>query len=177
MTLRDCLRPCAPAECPTPQRVYRALADYALRRGVEVVQTDLRDPESAMFVEEGVLGTIGRHGLHHVVFVDENQDAEEKALTLAHELSHTLLEYGPTPPEHNSIVDVHGMVEPRAYGTEALVGRAVGLEPAIPGEPADVAAVVGLEPVVLACKMAEAVRQYPERGYELLGYHAITPEA
>jgi hypothetical protein len=173
MSLRDCLRP--PERPYDPYHIYEALEAYALRHGIEVVQANLRDPASAMFVEETVLGTIGAHGGHHVVFVDEHQTPEEKALTLAHELSHIQLEYGSTPPRLGIILDVHGQVEPRAYGTEYLFAVATGLlEPPHGVDPAsEVMEAVGIEPVVQACTLVQAVRDYERSGYRLTGYEEI----
>lgn len=173
MSLRDCLQP--PERSYDPYHIYEALEAYALRHGIEVVQANLRDPESAMFVEQNVLGTIGAHAGHHVVFVDESQEPQQKALTLAHELSHLQLEYGSMPPRLGSILDVHGQVEPRAYGTEYLFAIATGLYEPPPGvDPAsEVLREVGIEPVVEACALAQAVRDYERSGYRLTGYEEI----
>lgn len=163
-SLRDCLKPPANGRPVDPHVAWRALEDYALRSKVEVLQANLRDPRSAMFVEEGVLGTIGRRGMHNVVFVDENQTIEEKVLTLAHELSHVQLEVGTSPPASGVATDTTGQLEPRAYGAEYLFAVATGYErPAPASDPvAEVAAEVGLQPAAQACAMAKAVESFED---------------
>jgi hypothetical protein len=158
-----CLTPPRRGHELSPDELYDNLRTWAERRGIEVLEADFGPgTEAEPFAEPGIAGLVAARADRFVAIVDRTQPADERFRTLAHELSHVLMEFGSRPPAHGVVHDVSGALEPRAYLAEALVGRAVGLTP--PDRGADMAAAVqrfGLRPFTVACEIAQAAEGTP----------------
>lgn len=175
----DCLTPPAPSRRLPPAQLYDRLEAWARDRGIEVLAADFSPgSETARYAEDGLAGVVATRGNHFVAVVDRMLDDQERALTLAHELSHVLAEFGPVPPRHGVVLDARGHVEDRAYASEALYGLATGIIQA-PKEDAnaymaDVALELGLEPFVIACELSQAsqggARPAPRKPLGIVGY-------
>jgi len=159
MSARDCLRP--PAEAIAPETIARRLERWAHERGWEIVETDLQTPGGAAEIGSGVLGTVGSVDGRHAIYLQPGLTPQERALTIAHEAAHLLLETGQQPGPSGGYLDPHGQLEPRAYAAEAMVGVATGLYRLPPGDDLDYAGIVrqvGWAPLVAACQLAQVAR-------------------
>lgn len=153
--LQKCLAP--PQRPPNVEAMTRRLEAWAEGRDIQVIETQ-RVPDE---LGAGTLGTVGDAGGRHAVYLTPGQSPEERLLTLEHELTHLVLEFGAKPPPSGGIVVPHEIAEPRAYASEALFAIATGLEPIAPDEEIDVLAAadaVGWAPLLAACEMAEVAR-------------------
>jgi len=164
--MADCLTPPPPSRRLPPSQLYEHLEAWARDRGIEVLEADFGPgTETERYAEEHLAGVVATRGTHFVAVVDRTLDDKERALTLAHELSHILSEFGPTPPRHGVILDARGNVEPRAYATEALFGLATGLIQASPGQAnsfmTDTVERLGMEPFVIGCELSDAAKGSP----------------
>lgn len=162
----DCLRPPAPSRRIPPSELYEHLESWAESHGIEVLATDFGPGgEAGAYAEDGLQGVVATRGDHYVAVVDRTLPDDERALTLAHELSHILSEFGPVPPRHGVVFDARGHVEDRAYLTESLFGAATGIirapERQVNEVMAQGARELGLEPFVIACELAQAAQGSP----------------
>lgn len=156
MSIADCLR--VPEDPPSPSLIRQRLEAFAASRGIEVRETDLSPLTKTAGYE--LAGTIGASGGHHVAYVHPEQSEAEKATTVAHELAHLLLEFGPLPPKAGGVVVPTEQLEDRAEAAEDVFARAVGLKRSTNPQAAMLKAVeaVGWQPVVAACQLAAVAR-------------------
>lgn len=164
--MANCLTPPPPSKAIPPAQLYDHLERWAERQGIEVLATDFGPQgEAAAYSEESLAGVVATRGGHYVAVVDRTLPDDERALTLAHELSHIVSEFRGRPPRHGVVMDARGHVEDRAYFTEALFGVATGLIRAPERQVNEVMAQevreLGLEPFVIACELSEAAKGSP----------------